>query len=73
MRNRRRAVIKVGSNHAQIPVNQPKSQVNNYSQDGAVRYHFNAPTVPVYAPNTLGGPPRWSRRTRPAAGRTTAS
>src|SRR5919205_1054264 len=47
---------RVGTNHAQIPVNQPKNTVNNYSQDGAGRYLFNAPTVPVYAPNTVGGP-----------------
>ena len=47
---------RVGTNHAQIPVNQPKNQVNNYSQDGAGRYHFNAPSVPVYAPNSVGGP-----------------
>ncbi len=26
---------RVGTNHAQIPVNAPKNQVNNYSQDGA--------------------------------------
>ncbi len=47
---------RVGTNHAQIPVNAPKNQVNNYSQDGAGRYHFNAPSVPVYAPNSVGGP-----------------
>ncbi|MDR7157371.1 catalase [Arthrobacter sp. BE255] len=47
---------RVGTNHAQIPVNQPKNQVNNYSQDGSGRYLFNAPTVPVYAPNSVGGP-----------------
>ena len=47
---------RVGTNHAQLPVNLPKSQVNNYSQDGAGRYHFNAPSVPVYAPNSVGGP-----------------
>jgi catalase len=47
---------RVGTNHAQIPVNQPKNQVNNYSQDGAGRYLFNAPTTPVYAPNSVGGP-----------------
>jgi len=47
---------RVGTNHAQIPVNQPKNQVNNYSQDGQGRFLFNAPSVPVYAPNTLGGP-----------------
>jgi catalase len=47
---------RVGTNHAQIPVNQPKNEVNNYSQDGAGRFHFNAPSVPVYAPNSVGGP-----------------
>jgi len=47
---------RVGTNHAQLPVNLPKNQVNNYSQDGQGRYHFNAPSVPVYAPNSVGGP-----------------
>jgi catalase len=47
---------RVGTNHAQIPVNAPKNQVNNYSQDGQGRFHFNAPSVPVYAPNSVGGP-----------------
>ncbi|MFC8039006.1 catalase [Paenarthrobacter sp. NPDC057355] len=47
---------RVGTNHAQIPVNQPKNQVNNYSQDGQGRYLFNAPSTPVYAPNSVGGP-----------------
>jgi len=47
---------RVGTNHAQLPVNLPKSQVNNYSQDGQGRLTFNAPSVPVYAPNSFGGP-----------------
>ncbi|WP_422934003.1 catalase [Sinomonas sp. P47F7] len=47
---------RVGTNHAQLPVNAPKNEVRNYSQDGAARYHFNAPTTPVYAPNSTGGP-----------------
>ncbi|XAS63480.1 catalase [Micrococcaceae bacterium Sec5.8] len=47
---------RVGTNHAQLPVNLPKNQVNNYSQDGQGRYQFNAPSVPVYAPNSVGGP-----------------
>ncbi|WP_347108167.1 catalase [Paenarthrobacter sp. S56] len=47
---------RVGTNHAQIPVNQPKSPVHNYSQDGQGRYLFNSPSTPVYAPNTVGGP-----------------
>ncbi|PPB48997.1 catalase [Arthrobacter pityocampae] len=47
---------RVGTNHAQLPVNMPKNEVRNYSKDGAARYHFNAATTPVYAPNSVGGP-----------------
>ena len=50
-----------------------RTRCNNYSQDGAGRYHFNAPSVPVYAPNSVGGPAAVEPQpTRPAAGRTTA-
>ncbi|MFJ2300922.1 catalase [Oerskovia paurometabola] len=48
---------RVGTNYNQIPVNAPHAApVHNYSQDGAQRHGFNAPTTPVYAPNSLGGP-----------------
>ena len=48
---------RVGTNHAQLPVNSPHAaQVNTYSKDGAMRQDFNDPHVPVYAPNTFGGP-----------------
>jgi catalase len=48
---------RVGTNYNQIPVNAPHAaSVNNYSQDGAQRHGFNAPTTPVYAPNSFGGP-----------------
>ncbi|WP_334171020.1 catalase [Sinomonas sp.] len=47
---------RVGTNHAQLPVNAPKSEVRNYSTDGAARYYYNSPETPVYAPNSLGGP-----------------
>ena len=47
---------RVGTNHAQLPVNAPKTEVRNYSQDGASRISFNSPETPVYAPNTFGGP-----------------
>jgi len=47
---------RVGTNHAQLPVNAPKCPVHNYSTDGSVRYSFNAPDVPNYAPNSKGGP-----------------
>jgi catalase len=48
---------RVGTNYNQIPVNAPHAaSVHNYSQDGAQRHAFNGPEVPVYAPNSLGGP-----------------
>jgi catalase len=47
---------RVGTNHAQLPVNAPKNEVRNYSQDGAGRISFNSPSTPVYAPNSVGGP-----------------
>ncbi|MCS7483408.1 catalase [Umezawaea endophytica] len=45
---------RIGANYAQLPVNRPKSPVNSYSKDGAMRY-ANA-SDPVYAPNSYGGP-----------------
>jgi catalase len=48
---------RVGTNYNQIPVNAPHAaSVANYSQDGAQRHGFNAPSTPVYAPNSFGGP-----------------
>ena len=48
---------RVGTNHAQLPVNSPHAApVNTYSKDGASRIGFNDPHVPVYAPNSFGGP-----------------
>ncbi|MET1044950.1 MAG: catalase [Microbacteriaceae bacterium] len=48
---------RVGTNYNQIPVNAPHAAaVHNYSQDGSQRHAFNAPDVPVYAPNSKGGP-----------------
>ncbi|KQQ07283.1 catalase [Rathayibacter sp. Leaf296] len=46
---------RVGANHAQLPVNAPKSPVHSYSKDGAMRFDFQKSEVPVYAPNTTGG------------------
>ncbi|WNV91669.1 catalase [Umezawaea sp. Da 62-37] len=45
---------RIGANYAQLPVNRPKSPVNSYSKDGAMRYTNSAD--PVYAPNSYGGP-----------------
>jgi catalase len=47
---------RLGANFNQLPANAPKSEVRNYSQDGAARYHFNSASTPVYAPNSVGGP-----------------
>ena len=45
---------RLGVNYKQIPVNRPKSPVNSYSKDGAMR--MDNVTDPVYAPNSKGGP-----------------
>ena len=47
---------RIGTNYTQLPVNAPKAQVNSYSKDGAMRYAWNDPSIPVYAPNSHGGP-----------------
>ncbi|VFB00838.1 catalase [Nocardia cyriacigeorgica] len=48
---------RIGTNYAQLPPNAPRAaEVNTYSKEGAMRYHFNEPEVPVYAPNSYGGP-----------------
>jgi catalase len=45
---------RIGPNYLQLPINQPKSPVNSYNKDGAMRYEN--PGDPVYAPNSFGGP-----------------
>lgn len=45
---------RLGVNYKQIPVNRPKSPVNSYSKDGAMR--VQNVSDPVYAPNSYGGP-----------------
>ncbi|UFU03021.1 catalase [Ruania suaedae] len=47
---------RVGTNHAELPVNAPKSPVHSYSKDGAMRHDFRPADTPVYAPNSFGGP-----------------
>ena len=45
---------RIGTNYLQLPINQPRSQINSYNKDGAMRFR---PTLdPVYAPNSYGGP-----------------
>ncbi|GAA2172505.1 catalase [Arthrobacter parietis] len=59
---------RVGTNHAQLPVNAPKSEVRNYSKDGGARFFFNSPQTPVYAPNSMGGPAADPSLTGPEGG-----
>src|SRR5450756_2046903 len=47
---------RIGTNYTQLPVNAPKSSVNSYSKEGSMRYRWNDPSIPVYAPNSHGGP-----------------
>jgi len=47
---------RIGTNYAQLPVNAPKSPVHSYSKEGSMRYSWNDPDTPVYAPNSKGGP-----------------
>jgi catalase len=47
-------LYRIGANAMELPVNRPKSPVNSYNRDGALR-HTNPPD-PVYAPNSYNGP-----------------
>ena len=47
---------RIGTNYAELPVNAPKVAVHSYSKEGAMDHTYNAPSVPVYAPNSYGGP-----------------
>ncbi len=46
---------RIGPNYEQLPINQPKSEVNSYNKEGSMTYH-HAGDQPVYAPNSKGGP-----------------
>ena len=47
---------RVGTNHQQLPVNAPRTEVHSYSKEGAMNYAFPPASKPVYAPNSFGGP-----------------
>ncbi len=47
---------RIGTNYQQLPVNSPVAPVHSYDKDGAMRYRAPGPDVPVYAPNSGGGP-----------------
>lgn len=44
-------------NFAQLPINQPKSPVNNFQQDGIMRF-TNRPGKANYHPNSISGSPK---------------
>jgi catalase len=50
-----RHLHRIGTNYQQLPVNSPRSAVNSYNKDGAMRYEHRG-DQPVYAPNSHGGP-----------------
>ncbi|WP_194816897.1 catalase [Nocardia sp. XZ_19_385] len=48
---------RIGVNHHELPPNRAKAaEVNSYSKEGAMRFGYNDASVPVYAPNSFGGP-----------------
>ncbi|MDR4946874.1 catalase KatA [Neobacillus cucumis] len=47
---------RVGPNHNLLPINRPKSEVNNYQRDGAMRFDNNGGGSVYYEPNSFGGP-----------------
>ncbi|MBD8507224.1 catalase [Hoyosella sp. G463] len=63
---------RIGVNYTQLPVNAPKVPVHSYSKDGNMRYAYNAPAEPVYAPNSYGGPHANPEAAGPYAGWDTA-
>ena len=66
---------RVGTNHAQLPVNVPKTEVHTTRKTEPRATTSSSATTPVYAPNSVGGPRRSTRgaRQRLPAGRATAS
>ncbi|MCY9668943.1 catalase KatA [Paenibacillus alginolyticus] len=47
---------RVGANHQTLPINRPRSEVNNYQRDGQMRADSNGGGSVYYEPNSLGGP-----------------
>lgn len=47
---------RVGANHAALPINRPKVEVNNYQRDGQMRFDNNGGGSVYYEPNSFGGP-----------------
>lgn len=47
---------RVGANHAALPINRPKVEVNNYQRDGQMRFDGNGGGSVYYEPNSFSGP-----------------
>lgn len=47
---------RVGANHTLLPINRPKSEVNNYQRDGQMRSDNNGGGSVYYEPNSFNGP-----------------
>ncbi|PVU84544.1 hypothetical protein BB559_007573 [Furculomyces boomerangus] len=47
---------RLGPNYLQIPINAPKSGVNNHQRDGFMTINGNGGSRPNYEPNSFGGP-----------------
>jgi catalase len=58
-------LYRIGTNYQQLPVNRPLSEVHSYNQDGAMRY-AHRDDLPVYAPNSYGGPKADPSKSDPA-------
>jgi catalase len=56
---------RVGINHHQLPVNQPRCPVHTYHADGAMRFAGHANPDAYYEPNTAGGPAQDERFLEP--------
>jgi len=58
---------RVGTNHQQLPVNAPKSPVQNYQRDGAMRFDGNGGAAPHYEPNSYAEAPKQAPQYREPA------
>ena len=47
---------RLGANYELLPVNHPKTKVNNYQRDGLMRFDDNGKGSVVYEPSSFGGP-----------------
>ncbi|MGN7239254.1 catalase KatA [Priestia megaterium] len=47
---------RVGANHQALPINRPRSEVNNYQRDGQMRFDDNGGRSVYYEPNSFDGP-----------------